>query len=124
MIVNLRRVILKTHLPSCLNLDFLGFSSKRFGRTLDLAETFVQHRILIQKFYDEQVFLACYAYIHSSWFNLCCELGAKLNKIAVIPLKAAIGIDDLKSSKSESRSWSVLRNTFTALTVFNLKLQR
>ena len=103
-----------------LKVGFKGFSSNRFGRTLDLAETFVQHRLMIQKFYDEQVdqnqnklFLACYAYLQSSWFNLCCELGAKLNKVAVIPLKAAIGIDDSKMSKSDSRSWFGLKQVFS-----------
>ena len=56
-----------------LKKGFLGFSSNRFGRTLSLAEAFIEHRILIQKFYDEQVdqhqnklFSACYAYLQSS----------------------------------------------------------
>ena len=102
-----------------LKLGFLGFSSNRFGRTLDLAETFVQHRSMIQKFYDEQVdqnqnklFLACYAYLQSRWFNLCCDLGARLNKTVVIPLKAALGIDSYKHSKSDRRSWSGMKQTF------------
>ena len=103
-----------------LKKGFLGFSSNRFGRTLSLAETFVQHRSMIQKFYDEQVdqhqnklFLACYAYLQSRWFNLCCELGAKLNTLAVIPLKAALGIDEYRKSMSDLRSWSGMKLVFS-----------
>ena len=103
-----------------LKMGFLGFSSNRFGRTLSLAENFTQQRTMIQKFYDEQVdqhqnklFLACYAYLQSSWFNLCCELGSRLNTIAVIPLKQALGIDEFRQTKSDSRSWAGIKNVFS-----------
>ena len=46
-------------------------------------------------------------------FNLCCELGAKLNKLAVIPLKAALGIDSFRTTKSDSRSWSGMKQVFS-----------
>ena len=105
-----------------LKKGFLGFSSNRFGRTLSLAEAFIEHRILIQKFYDEQVdqhqnklFSACYAYLQSSWFNLCCEIGARLNGLSVLPIKAALGIDESKKVRSEARSWTGMREFFSKL---------
>lgn len=105
-----------------LKMGFLGFSSNRFGRTLELAETFLQHRSLIEKFYDEQVdqnqnklFLACYAYLNSSWFKLCCQIGSKVNTTVVIPIKAALGIDKFQKSKSELRSWSGMKRCFSDL---------
>ena len=66
-----------------LKKGFLGFSSNRFGRALSLAETFVKHGFMIKKFFSEQadehqdrLFLACYAFLQSDSFNLCCDLGA------------------------------------------------
>ena len=105
-----------------LKNGFLGFSSNRFGRTFSLAQTFIDHRDLIQKFFDEQVdqhqnklFTACYAYLQSRWFNLCCEIGAKVNTMTVLPMKSALGIDDYRNSKSEARSWSGLKGFFSDL---------
>ena len=105
-----------------LNYCFLGFSSNRFGRTLCLAQTFVDHRVLLHKFFDEQVdpnqnklFSACYAYLQSTWFNLCCEVASRLNVLAVIPLKSALGIDEFKNVESEARSWSGMKIFFTDL---------
>ena len=105
-----------------LKKGFLGFSSNRFGRTLCLAQTFVEHRVLIQKFFDEQVdsnqnklFSACYAYLQSTWFNLCCEIGSRMNTLTVLPLKSALGIDEFRNTKSEARSWSGMKIFFTEL---------
>ena len=107
---------------SLLRNGFLGFSLNRFGRTLSLAATFLEHRDMISKFYEEQVdqnqnklFLACHAYLHSTWFNLCCEIAAKVNTVTVIPIKEALGIDDYKKSKSDLRSWSGMKQCFTDL---------
>ena len=105
-----------------LKKGFLGFSSNRFGRTLNLAQTFVDHKLLIQKFYDLQVdhnqnklFSACYAYLQSDWFHLCCAIGARLNSLSVIPIKLALGIDEYKKSRSEARSWSGMKIFFSDL---------
>ena len=105
-----------------LKKGFLGFSSNRFGRTLSLAETFVQHRSMIKKFYSEQVdehqnklFLACYAFLQSDWFNLCCEIGASLNLFTVTPLKEALGMDEYRQVKSGSRSWSGMKQKFSEI---------
>ena len=35
-----------------------------------------------------------------------------MNKTVVIPLKAALGIDSYKHSKSDRRSWSGMKQTF------------
>ena len=105
-----------------LKNGFLGFSSNRFGRIFSLAQTFVEHRTMIQKFFDEQVdqhqnklFTACYAYLQSRWFNLCCEIGSRVNLLTVLPIKSALGIDDFRNTKSEARSWSGLRVFFPDL---------
>ena len=105
-----------------LKMGFLGFSSNRFGRTLSLADTFIEHKSMIHKFYDQQVdqnqnklFLACYAYLNSNWFNLCCEIGSRVNTAVVIPIKAALGIDKFSESKSDLRSWSGMKECFSGL---------
>lgn len=105
-----------------LKKSFQKFSSNRFGRVLALAEIFVENRDMIAKFYMEQVdqhanklFLACYAYLRSPWFNLCCEIGAKLYRSVIVPIKAAIGIDEFRNKSSEHRSWSGLKQFYSNL---------
>ena len=71
---------------------------------------------MIGKFYDEQVdahanklFLACYAYLRSPWFNLCCEIGAKYYRSVILPIKSAIGIDEFFDQPSVYRSWTGMK---------------
>ena len=77
---------------------------------------------MINNFYDETVdphanklFLACYAYLRSPWFSLCCEIGSALYKSTVLPIKAALGIDDFRRKESEFRSWSGMKIFFSEL---------
>ena len=105
-----------------LKHGFQKFSSNRFGRLLSLAEIFVENKPMIVKFYEEQVdqhanklFLACYSYLNSSWFSLCCEIGAGFYKSTILPIKAALGIDEFRSQSSEYRSWSGMKKFYSEL---------
>ena len=105
-----------------LKKGFQKFSSNRFGRVLSLAEIFVENRDIITKFYDERVdqhanklFLACYAYLRSPWFNLCCEIGASFYRSTIVPIKAALGIDEFRDSESENRSWTDMKQFYVDL---------
>ena len=105
-----------------LKTGFNKFSSNRFGRVLELSDIFVANKEMIEKFYDEQVdqhanklFLACFAYLNSDWFKLCCDIGSKFYKSLVIPIKEAIGIDEFKNKKSEFRSWSGMKLFYSKL---------
>ena len=105
-----------------LNHGFQKFSSNRFGRMLALSETFEENKETLRKFYNQQVdehanklVLACFAYLNCDWFQLCCTIASKINKIVVIPMKEALGIDEGRSKKSESRSWSGLKELFPKL---------
>ena len=105
-----------------LKAGFNKFSSNRFGRILELSDIFVANQDMIEKFYDEQVdqhanklFLACYAYLNSEWFKLCCAIGSKFYRSLVIPIKEAIGIDEFKVKKSEFRSWSCMKVFYAKL---------
>ena len=105
-----------------LKHGFQKFSSNRFGRLLSLAEIFVENKPMIVKFYEEQVdqhanklFLACYSYLNSSWFNLCCEIGSGFYKSTILPIKAALGIDEFRSQSSEYRSWKGMKRFYSEL---------
>ena len=105
-----------------LNHGFQKFSSNRFGRMLALSETFEENKDTIRKFYEHQVdehsnklVLACFAYLNCDWFQLCCRLASKINKLIVLPMKEALGIDENRSKKSDSRSWSGLKKLFPKL---------
>ena len=56
--------------------------------------------------------LACYTYLESDWFTLCCSVASDIDKIITQPMKAAICIDDNKMKRSEFRSWSGLKILF------------
>ena len=105
-----------------LGKGFQKFSSNRFGRVLALAEIFIENKEMLIKFYDEQVdqhanklFLACFAYLRSPWFNLCCEIGAAFYKSVILPIKAAIGIDEFRDKPSVYRSWSGMKKFYSEL---------
>ena len=105
-----------------LKHGFQKFSSNRFGRMLSLSETFEENKNMIRKFYDDQVdehanklVLACFAYLNSEWFQLCCKIAAVVNKLVVLPIKEALGMDAARSTKSDSRSWSGLKVLFASL---------
>ena len=74
---------------------------------------------MIVKFYDEQVdrtqnklFQACFAYLNSDWFKICCEIGSKFNSSVVNPIKHCLGIDEHKEIESADRSWTGIRKCF------------
>ena len=105
-----------------LRKGFQKFSSNRFGRVLALAEIFVENRIMIAKFYEDQVdphanklFSACYAYLKSAWFNLCCDIGCKYYRSVIVPIKEAIGIDEFRDKTSEYRSWTGMKKFYSEL---------
>ena len=105
-----------------LKNGFQKFSSNRFGRMLSLSETFEANKTTIRKFYDDQVdehanklVLACFAYLNSEWFQLCCKIATNINELVVLPMKEALGMDEGRSSKSDSRSWTGLKVLFKSL---------
>ena len=108
----------KTLLSRC----FLGFNSNRFGRLADLSSLFLEHVEVIKEFYDHvvdenqnQLHLACFYYLNSEWFLLCCKIASILNKLLVTPLCLALGIDKYKKVRSEHRSWFGLKERIPEL---------
>ena len=98
-----------------LRHGFQKFSSNRFGRMLSLSQTFEENKIMIGKFYEDQVdehanklVLACFAYLNSEWFQLCCSIAVKIYQIVVVPIKDALGMDEARDIKSEKLSWTGL----------------
>ena len=107
---------------SVLMEPFIGFDSNRFGRLAKLSTLFMKHSPLIKQFFGQAVDehqnklqLACYSYLRSGWFNLCCEIVAQLDTLLVDPLMLAIGIDKYKKVKSANRSWYGLKELFPKL---------
>ena len=95
---------------------FLGFDSNRFGRLADLSTLFLEHLPLLIDFFDHvidenqnKLHLACFCYLKSEWFKLCCQIINELNEILVQPLQLALGIDKYKKKRSEHRSWHGLK---------------
>lgn len=105
-----------------LKHNFLGFSSNRFGRIPELSNIFVDHKDTIGQFYDEQIdenqnklWLACFSYLNSAWFKLCCEIGSFFFHEVIKPHKLALGIDEGRFEKSEHRSWSGMKQFYSQL---------
>ena len=95
---------------------FQGFVANRFGRTGILSVTFLEHLPLLEKFFSKSVeehqnkfALACFTYIHSEYFKVCCSVAAFTYKHLVEPLMMAMGIDKFKHVASEYRSWDGLK---------------
>lgn len=53
--------------------------------------------------------LACFSYLRSEWFKLCCRNVDTLNEILIRPLQKACGIDEYKKVQSDYRSWFGLK---------------
>ena len=90
---------------------FLGFSGNRFGRNLQLVDTFLPHRQDLLEFFDEYVdevsnklVLAVSKYIKCQWFKLSCEAYSYIGKIFISPLFKTLGIDKAKMIKDENRN--------------------
>ena len=105
-----------------LKHNFLGFSSNRFGRIPELSNIFVDHKDTIGQFYNEQIdenqnklWLACFSYLNSAWFQLCCEIGSFFFHEVIKPHKLALGIDEGRFEKSEHRSWSGMKQFYSQL---------
>ena len=101
---------------------FLGFNSNRFGRLAELSTLFLRHRQLLFASFDKVVDenqiklqLACYCYLKSEWFRVCCEVVHNVNNLLVQPLKLALGIDECKKLRSDHRSWFGLKELLPEL---------
>ena len=77
-----------------------GFQFNRFGQIGELSTALLNHKPLLDKFFDEVVdeyanklVLTVYAYKESQWVNICCEVAAHFYRIVTLPLKEIIGID-------------------------------
>ena len=46
---------------------------------------------------------------------MCCEIGAVFYKSVILPIKAAIGIDEFRDKPSEYRSWSGMKKFYSEL---------
>ena len=102
-----------------LKSGFTSFSSNRFGRLPELSTTFTQHEQQLREFYSNSVdenanklVLACFTYLESDWFKLCCKVASEIDRQLTQPLKAALGIDKDKLTRSEFRSWAGLKQLF------------
>ena len=102
-----------------LKSGFTSFSSNRFGRLPELSSIFTQHEQQLREFYAHSVdenanklVLACFTYLESDWFNLCCQVASEIDRVLTQPLKAALGIDKDKKVRSEFRSWEGLKQLF------------
>ena len=87
--------------------SFLGFDSNRFGRLAALSSLYLEHLPLLIAFFDQiidenqnKLFLACFSYLTSEWFKLCCQVVSEMNKILVQPLMLALGVDKYKKKVS------------------------
>ena len=100
----------------------LGFNTNRFGRLAELSTLFLEHLPLIIEFFDHAIdenqnklYLACYCYMKSNWFKICCQVVSELDEVLVQPLKLALGIDEYKKVRSEHRSWYGLKEVIPEL---------
>ena len=66
------------------------------------------HEELLHLFFDKNVdenanklVLACFSFIHSPWFLLCCRVCASFKTILVDDIILALGIDQCKTKKSQ-----------------------
>ena len=102
-----------------LKSNFKGFQANRFGRTGMLSETVIKHHQVLLKFFESSVdenqnklALACYSYLHSEFFMMCCSIAAYSFENLIKPLMEALGIDQYKKVKSKYRSWDGLKSFF------------
>ena len=102
-----------------LKAGFTSFSSNRFGRLPELSSTFTKHEQQLKEFYSNSVdenanklVLACFTYLESDWFKVCCQVASEIDTVLTQPIKAALGIDKDKNSRSEFRSWEGLKELF------------
>ena len=102
-----------------LKNQFMGFRSNRFGRIPYLSNVMLVHEELLNLFFDKNVdenanrlVLACFSFIHSPWFLLCCRVCARFKNILVDDITLALGIDQYKTKKSNYRSWSGMKVLF------------
>ena len=73
-----------------LKNQFMGFRSNRFGRIPYLSNVMLVHEELLNLLFDKNVdenanrlVLACFSFIHSPWFLLCCGVCARFKNILV-----------------------------------------
>ena len=100
------------------NSNFYGFSQNRFGRTAELASTFLEHRSDLQKFFSEVVdensnklVLAVATYIESDWFLTGCIVYNMFRNQLIQPLCSQLGIDE-KNNVKGGKSWLKVKEFF------------
>ena len=98
---------------------FKGFRSNRFGRIPYLSSVVLDHHDLLKKFFDENVdenanklVLACFSFLSSNWFLLCCKVCSRFKTLIVDDIMSALGIDNAKKEMSDYRSWSGMKILF------------
>ena len=81
---------------------FSSFSSNRCGRLPEMSSTFINHELLLKKFFNSSVdenanklVLACCTYLESEWFSTCCQVAAEVDQVLTQPLKSALGRRDI-----------------------------
>ena len=99
---------------------FMGFRSNRFGRIPYLSSVVLINDELLKLFFENNVdenanklVLACFSFLHSPWFLLCCRVCARFKTILVDDILSALGIDKFKTKSSPYRSWAGMKVLFT-----------
>ena len=100
---------------------FKRFISNRFGRIGELSTAFIEHKPLLDKYFELQVdehsnklVLAISCYMDSHWFRICCEVSKFFFDILTQPLKCVLGIDEFKKSKHSERSWKSTKDFYSS----------
>ena len=98
---------------------FKGFSSNRFGRIGELSSLMKDHTKTVIRFFNEcvdensnKLSLAISAYVSSEWFRTCVDVAAEFDKMILVPMKEALGIDLFKMKPSKYRSWDGMKTFF------------
>ena len=98
-----------------------GIISNRFGRLGYLSKAVVEHKEMLQMFFDRQVDIhatklvtAVDAYLRSFWFLQCSTTACIFYIEVILPIKIVIGLDEFKELKGD-RSWSSMKSEFNRI---------